>query len=55
MAEGTDERADRTCQNPPCSCPVSGGDKYCSIHCESTAHHTQIECDCGHQSCGGDV
>jgi hypothetical protein len=51
MAE---ERNARTCANPPCSCPVEQGEKYCSVHCQSTANTVQIDCDCGHESCAGD-
>ena len=47
-------RAADTCKNPPCSCTVERGDRYCSVHCESTPNTVQIDCDCGHQSCSGD-
>ena len=51
-----DERRDdgNTCANSPCTCPVEKGEKYCSVHCQSTANATQIDCDCGHPSCKGD-
>lgn len=49
-----DERNDNTCANAPCSCAVEGGEKYCSVSCQSTANTTQIDCDCGHQNCAGD-
>ena len=48
-----DEREEKTCANPPCSCPVQG-EKYCSVHCESTKSTVQIDCDCGHDGCKGD-
>ena len=50
----SDARADNVCKNPPCSCPTDGGDKYCSVHCQSTQNTVQIDCDCGHQTCSGD-
>ncbi|HYE14115.1 MAG TPA: hypothetical protein VD968_06715 [Pyrinomonadaceae bacterium] len=49
-----DERNDKVCANPPCSCPVEGGERYCSVHCQSTENTVQIDCDCGHQGCSGD-
>ena len=51
-----DERRDegKTCANAPCTCPVEKGEKFCSVHCASTEHNIQIDCDCGHESCGGD-
>lgn len=54
--ETTDRRAENTCKNPPCSCTVSKDDgDYCSAHCQGTTHHTQIDCDCGHPACSGDI
>ena len=51
-----DERRDegKTCANAPCTCPVEKGEKYCSVHCQSTGNTTQIDCDCGHPDCKGD-
>jgi hypothetical protein len=42
------------CRNPPCTCPVEKGEKFCSVHCQSTEHNVQIDCDCGHDTCRGD-
>jgi hypothetical protein len=50
----SNDRDANTCKNAPCTCPVDKGEKYCSVHCDSTAGHTQIDCDCGHDTCGGD-
>lgn len=48
-------RNDDVCKNPPCTCPVGDSDDdYCSVHCQSTANHVQIDCDCGHAECKGD-
>ena len=57
MAEETareTERGANTCKNAPCNCPVEGGEKFCSVNCQSTEGHIQIDCDCGHNTCGGD-
>jgi hypothetical protein len=49
-----DERNENQCGNPPCTCPVEKGEKFCSVHCQSTENTVQIDCDCGHGSCHGD-
>ena len=49
-----DVRAADTSKNAPCTCPVDKGEKYCSVHCQSTPNTVQIDCDCGHGGCGGD-
>ena len=56
MADETVRDADaaNTCKNAPCTCPVEKGEKYCSVHCQSTTSTIQIDCDCGHDNCGGD-
>jgi hypothetical protein len=55
MADERDDRRDaRTCKNPPCGCPVPDGEKFCSVNCASTENTIQIDCDCGHEACGGD-
>jgi hypothetical protein len=47
-------RAANTCKNSPCTCAVERGEKFCSVHCQSTENTIQIDCDCGHADCGGD-
>ena len=42
-----------TCKNPPCSCPRSSDSKYCSAYCEGVGDIVELDCDCGHDSCGG--
>jgi hypothetical protein len=58
MADETVRDADvksaNTCKNAPCTCPVEKGEKFCSVHCQSTEHNIQIDCDCGHETCAGD-
>jgi hypothetical protein len=49
-----DERKENQCANPPCTCPTEKGEKFCSVHCQSTENTVQIDCDCGHGSCQGD-
>jgi hypothetical protein len=49
-----DAKAANTCKNAPCTCPVEKGEKFCSVHCQSTEHNIQIDCDCGHETCAGD-
>lgn len=50
-----DERNDKECANPPCTCPITEkGEKFCSVHCQSTENSIQIDCDCGHPGCKGD-
>ena len=53
MADET-KSGSNVCKNPPCSCAVDKGEKYCSVHCQSTENTTQIDCDCGHSDCTGD-
>jgi hypothetical protein len=54
MADETRDEG-KVCANPPCTCSITEkGEKYCSVHCQSTANATQIDCDCGHGSCAGD-
>ena len=49
-----DAKPANTCKNPPCTCPVDKGEKFCSVHCDSTGSTIQIDCDCGHDTCKGD-
>ena len=42
-----------TCKNPACSCPPQPDGKYCSASCEGTGSTIEIDCDCGHEACGG--
>ena len=49
-----DAQAANTCKNPPCTCPDEKGEKFCSVHCQSTGNTVQIDCDCGHPACAGD-
>lgn len=49
-----DNRGANTCKNAPCTCPVERGEKFCSVHCQSTENTIQIDCDCGHADCKGD-
>ena len=53
MADETTDGG-KVCANPPCSCTVEKGEKYCSVHCQSTGNTVQIDCDCGHPDCTGD-
>ena len=53
MADETRDEG-KTCANAPCSCPAEKGEKFCSVHCQSTGNTTQIDCDCGHAACAGD-
>ncbi len=49
-----DTRGANTCKNAPCTCTVERGEKFCSVHCQSTENTVQIDCDCGHDTCKGD-
>ena len=54
MADETKRGDANTCKNPPCTCPVEKGEKFCSVHCQGTGNTVQIDCDCGHPACAGD-
>ena len=41
------------CKNPSCTCPAQPGGKYCSASCEGTGDTIELDCDCGHEECGG--
>ncbi len=45
--------ANETCKNPPCTCPPSSDSKYCSAYCEGLGDIVELDCDCGHEACGG--
>jgi hypothetical protein len=49
-----DENDKHVCKNPPCTCPVDKKGDYCSISCQNMGDATAIDCDCGHEACGGD-
>ena len=38
--------------HPPCTCTTKSG-KYCSPQCEAMEKTPDIDCRCGHASCGG--
>jgi hypothetical protein len=42
-----------TCKNPTCTCPPQPGGKYCSASCEGAGKTIELDCDCGHEECGG--
>jgi hypothetical protein len=41
------------CKNPTCTCAPQPGGKYCSASCEGTGDTIELDCDCGHDECGG--
>jgi hypothetical protein len=45
--------SNKTCAHPPCSCPVSSGEKYCGPYCESAKDRSEVSCPCEHPSCSG--
>jgi hypothetical protein len=45
----------KKCDNPPCDCVPSEGEKYCSAFCEGAEERTEVVCHCGHTECDGDV
>ena len=50
MADDTDQNQ---CKNPSCTCPAQPGGKYCSASCEGSGSTIELDCDCGHEACGG--
>lgn len=44
---------ENTCENPPCSCPRTEDNKFCSASCEGTGDTIELDCDCGHEACQG--
>ena len=42
---------EKTCKNPPCTCPPQPDGKYCSASCEGAGKTIEIDCDCGHETC----
>jgi hypothetical protein len=48
-----DEKEQRICKNPPCSCPATEGSKFCGPSCQGTGDTIEIDCDCGHEACSG--
>ncbi|HEU5132278.1 MAG TPA: hypothetical protein VFT26_09255, partial [Pyrinomonadaceae bacterium] len=43
----------KQCKNPSCTCPAQPGGKYCSASCEGAGDTIELDCDCGHDECGG--
>lgn len=41
------------CKNPSCTCPAQPDGKYCSASCEGSGSMIELDCDCGHEACGG--
>ncbi len=50
MAE---EKKNKECKNPACSCTVPDGQKYCSASCEGAGQTIELDCDCSHAECKG--
>jgi len=48
-----DDNGQKKCKNPACTCPPQEGGKYCSASCEGSGQTIEIDCDCGHDACGG--
>ncbi|HEY0006727.1 MAG TPA: hypothetical protein VGB17_18230 [Pyrinomonadaceae bacterium] len=48
-----DEKDKNECKNPSCTCQVPEGVKYCSAPCQGTGSTIELDCDCGHDECGG--
>ena len=48
-----DDEKEKQCKNPACTCPPQPGGKYCSASCEGSGKTIEIDCDCGHDACGG--
>lgn len=43
------------CEHGPCTCQVTGGDRFCSRGCETAAGDSlpAPSCECPHDDCGG--
>jgi hypothetical protein len=39
------------CANPACGCPISQGEKHCSVYCENSGEPAELPCGCGHRGC----
>ena len=53
FAMADDEKKEKQCKNPACTCPPQPDGKYCSASCEGAGKTIEIDCDCGHPECGG--
>ena len=48
-----EKKETKQCKNPPCTCPVQPGAKYCGASCEGTGQTIELDCDCQHPECEG--
>jgi len=48
-----DEISLHKCAHEPCLCLVESTKEYCSTYCSTAddVEETEIQCDCGHDSC----
>jgi hypothetical protein len=51
MAQGQPKK----CAHTNCTCVCTDGKKYCSAHCEDSAHSMSLACHCPHTECTGHV
>ena len=43
----------KRCAHPSCTCRAAADSKYCSTECAAMEETPDIDCRCGHPSCGG--
>ena len=46
-----DERNEKKCAHPSCSCTVAQNEKYCSTYCANARDVMEISCNCDHPGC----
>ncbi len=46
---------EKKCAHAACTCPADEGSKYCSAYCEGKGSTTTIDCNCGCDSCAGNI
>ncbi len=50
-----DEKSVKKCENPVCTCPALPNSDYCSASCEGIGDIIEIDCECGHEACEGNI
>lgn len=50
-----DDKKQKMCAHPGCTCPADEGSKYCSAYCQGTGDVAEIDCNCGCPTCDSNL
>ena len=50
-----DEKKQKMCAHPGCTCPADEDSNYCSAYCQGVGDTAEIDCNCGCPTCDSNL